>query len=420
MSKLIKRKIIALSLISISILPSILKTAARDIIYIDIFYGFSIIILVALTILGLKISDSPTYLVRRKQLDEREQEILRSNIHPIYLTILGFIVLKFTFPIILSYVGVYFSYIIPYEMYFYSQLTPIFFFIDILLFVVAVIIAIPLFKDKYIDDEDEEAVEKTKYFKILTWCGRAFAVLFILGLVAGGFKYSDYKSNSEKELNFDKNITSISTSGRFNLQISIEDGPTRVLIKGPKYLVDKFEAKITSETGQSYGGTIINEVRGDYLSLISTSRKSTVDIFGELSILVKTSQLTTINTAYHTDISLRGGCMTGDNVAIIKYSSKLSNFCTNEAKKLTIRNFPDYSYYGNSNQLIDYLSVFGTATKTVVETPNVDISNLKGDTLVLPQDYIEGGLITVKKDNFRSIKQIVYSNDGQRNEIEKK
>jgi hypothetical protein len=113
--------------------------------------------------------------------------------------------------------------------------------------------------------------------------------------------------------------------------VDIKPGKPTVEIKGPRYLVDRFEVRSNPSTNQATNYAINETPKNiNTIYLISTSREATVSTFGKLKVYMTIPSVEYLSVAHGTNMTIQGGCMTGKNVYLITQNEfPIQNLCIN-------------------------------------------------------------------------------------------
>jgi hypothetical protein len=399
MSQLLKRKILAILFIFTAFIPSIGSFLnGYDLVYLVIIISSTLLFFVILTLIALKNSVSTTLMFRRKDLDEREQNMVHSNRYIIMAVLLCSVLFQWVFSIIISY-GFYF--ISPSLMnLYYSKMQIINFDLSTFdqvgkfgLLAYALLFAIPLLRDRDIDDEEEE-FEHNKYKNQSNFLFQAISFLILLGTISATIYFVSLRQTRQIIATNIPEFTAIRAIGRYDLNIKISDGPYKISISGPAYLVNKLEYIVKDKSKDNQiGGFSENSKAQKELNILSTSRESITNLFGELKINVEIPRLESLDTAYYTNVNLAGKCLEGDVVDIYNQLSKINNLCVNPKNQLNVFNYPGFDYMPDSQVYYQTISSQNTIPKIEISGQYVDLNRAKGEKLIFVTGYDPGSTI---------------------------
>jgi hypothetical protein len=210
MSILFKRKLIATLILGISLFQSFsLIYVFHNPVNIIKLFLISFGSLVVMTYFSARNSNTITYWFRRKSLDERETQDFRENIRQIMVFNAGVIIITYILIIVLNQTGVSFN--IGNETAYYDNtfLTPALQLISIITLFIASIIAIPLWRDKYVEDDADVQTFSKNY----RWFLRIFAGLILGSIFTGfaGFYY--FTMTTERTINGIEGTNGLETIG---------------------------------------------------------------------------------------------------------------------------------------------------------------------------------------------------------------
>jgi hypothetical protein len=419
MSILFKRKLIATLILFISLFDAISIQFFIYEIHKVIFVGiFSVISLIILTYFASSNSNTITHWFRRKKLDEREREDHKENVRQIMVFNAGYIFVLFFGVFGLGNFGFNFFPAFRYEYGFFNPFLMVFPIFLFLLFCSS--IAIPLWRDKYVEDDTDLQTFSKNY----RWFLRIFAGLILGSIFAGfaGFYY--FTMTTEKTINGIEGTNGLETIGRFDLIVDIKPGKPTVEIKGPRYLVDRFEIKTDSNTNQT-AFYAFNETPKDIntIYLISTSREATVTTFGKLKVYMTIPSIEYLSVAYGTNMTIQGGCLTGKKVYLITQNEfPIQNLCITTAGDVKMKYTAQPSAYWNfdadATKYIKVPSVFGYANKISILNmwnEGIDITNMTGKELVLPTKdsnyFDQGEKIKYNRNSFESVRNAMMNGE---------
>jgi hypothetical protein len=365
--------------------------------------------LIILTYLSARYSNTITYWFRRKSLDERERQDFRENIRQIMVFVAGYIIFGYVFSILLNQFGFFFRFGYAWMNEFWP-LSPIFQIASSVVLILSSTIAIPLWRDKYVEDDTDVQTFSKNY----RWFLRIFAGLILGSIFAGfaGFYY--FSMTTERTINGIEGTNGLETIGRFDLIVDIKPGKPTVEIRGPRYLVDRFEVKSNPSTNQATN-YVINETPKNIntIFLISTSREATISTFGKLKVYMTIPSIEYLSVAYGTNMTLQGGCMTGKNVYLITQNEfPIQNLCITTAGDVKMKYSAQPSAFWTTDpKYINIPSVFGYANKVTVLNywnEGLDITNMTGKELVLPTKdsnyFDQGEKIKYNRNGFETVR----------------
>ena len=390
LSILLKRKLIASIFAVITIITILACPFLRfDLVYLSISLFASGFAMLLLSITALRSSSNVVHMFRRKNLDEREQNEVQRNTNLIIRGILAFVLIRIGVGAAFNAVSSNLSYsiyesneILYYLSSFIFNFDTLSIFGEIGIVSIALLFAIPLLRDRDVDDEQEEK-EYSRFKKQSIWIFKAVSAVIIIATISGFAYYTSLRNRTSRVIDNLEQFTSISTIGNFELNIKIVEGPTKLTFSGPEYLVGRFDYIVKNQSSINTDNMFSNHpAKGKELTLISTSRKSISSIFGKLTVTVQTPKLDRIQTEYNSVTSFSGGCMSGEIVEVVARSgSNISNLCVNAAKQLNINYYPDYNRYTGDNS--DSLVVSSQSKIPLIEASgaNIDLSRVTGGKL---------------------------------------
>ena len=395
LSILLKRKLIASIFAVITIITILVCPFLRfDLVYLSISLFASGFAMLLLSITALRSSSNVVHMFRRKNLDEREQNEVQRNTNLIIRGILAFVLIRIG-------VGAAFNAVSSYSFYPQYESNQIIFWLSVFIFnfdtlsifgeigivSIALLFAIPLLRDRDVEDEQEEK-EYSRFKKQSIWIFKAVSAVIIIATISGFASYTSLRNRTSRVIDNLEQFTSIRSTGNFDVNIVIAEGPTKLTFSGPEYLVGRFDYAVRDQRSVNADGYFSNHpTKGKELRLISTSRKSISSIFGKLTVTIQTPKLDRIETDFNTINSFSGGCMSGEVVEIIaRDGSNISNLCVNATKQLNINYYPGYSYLKES---LDSLIVTSQIKIPLVEAvgQSIDISRVSGNRLNILDGY---------------------------------